>query len=313
MKYYPNSPLLYEKGFSIIINDESLSFDSSTCYYFDYDQRNHSANMDFPHFHSFYEILILLSPRAYHFVNGTRYDLAANDIVLLAPSVLHQSEYPPGAPSDRIIIDFLPPKRMPSFPRGYQELLSIFSGPCPVFRFHWEEQNLLFSCMNAIVQISQKTENQAIRNLMIHNKFIEFLCILYSLKEKSHYTPSTEGGIREKIYSVTSYIHQHYSEDISLTSLADAFYISPYYLSHQFKKVTGYTVIQYIQLTRIKNAQYLLLNSDEKITKIAENTGFASFSQFNRVFRKLCHRSPSDYKAEGRKSSTDVTLASADQ
>ena len=98
MKYYPTSPLLYEKGFSIIINDEALSFDSSICYYFDYDQRSHSVNMDFPHFHSFYELMILLSPKAYHFVNGTRYDLASNDIVLLAPSVLHQSEYPPGTP-----------------------------------------------------------------------------------------------------------------------------------------------------------------------------------------------------------------------
>lgn len=313
MKYYPNSPLLYEKGFSIIINDEALSFDSSICYYFDYDQRSHSVNMDFPHFHSFYELMILLSPKAYHFVNGTRYDLASNDIVLLAPSVLHQSEYPPGTPSDRIIIGFLFPQKMPSFPGAYKEILSVFNSPCPVFRFHREEQNLLFSSINDIADISQRTTNPAVRNLMIHNKFVEFLFILYSLKDQNHYTPSTEGGIKEKIYSITSYIHQHYGEDISLTTLADAFYISPYYLSHQFKEVTGYTVVQYIQLTRIKNAQYLLLNSNEKITQIAEATGFSSFSQFNRVFRKLCQTSPSDYKAEARKSSTDVTLTSVNQ
>ncbi len=313
MNYYPNSPLLYEKGFSIIINDDSLSFDSSICYYFDYDQRSHSVNMDFPHFHSFYEMMILLSPKAYHFVNGTRYDLAANDIVLLAPSVLHQSEYLPGAPSDRIIIGFLFPGRMSAFPGGYREILSIFGSSCPVFRFHREEQNLLFASLNEIADISQRVSNPSVRNLMIHNKFVEFLFTLYSLREKNHYAPSMEGGMKEKIYSITSYIHQHYSEDISLTSLAEAFYISPYYLSHQFKEVTGYTVVQYIQQTRIKNAQYLLLNSNEKITRIAEATGFSSFSQFNRVFRKLCQASPSDYKAEARKSSTDVTLTSINQ
>ncbi len=313
MNYYPNSPLLYEKGFSIIINDDSLSFDSSICYYFDYDQRSHSVNMDFPHFHSFYEMMILLSPKAYHFVNGTRYDLAANDIVLLAPSVLHQSEYLPGAPSDRIIIGFLFPEKMWAFPGGYREILSIFGSSCPVFRFHREEQNLLFASLNEIADISQRVSNPSVRNLMIHNKFVEFLFTLYSLREKNHYAPSMEGGMKEKIYSITSYIHQHYSEDISLTSLAEAFYISPYYLSHQFKEVTGYTVVQYIQQTRIKNAQYLLLNSNEKITRIAEATGFSSFSQFNRVFRKLCQASPSDYKAEARKSSTDVTLTSINQ
>ena len=61
-------------------------------------------------------------------------------------------------------------------------------------------------------------------------------------------------------------------------------------------EVTGYTVVQYIQLTRIKNAQYLLLNSSNKITQISEQTGFSSFTQFNRVFRKFCGMSPSDYK-----------------
>ena len=131
------------------------------------------------------------------------------------------------------------------------------------------------------------------------------------MRNQNHYVPNVEDtGIREKIYTITNYIHTHYSDDISLGSLADIFYISPYYLSHQFKDVTGYTVVQYIQLTRVKNAQYLLLNSKDKITKIAEQTGFSSFSQFNRVFRKFCGMSPSDYKNTSRQTSYAMTLAS---
>ena len=84
MKTYHNSPLLYEEGFSIIINEISTPIENSTFYYFDYDKRSHSINMDFPHFHSFYELMILLSPKAYHFVEGKRYDLIANDMVLLS-------------------------------------------------------------------------------------------------------------------------------------------------------------------------------------------------------------------------------------
>ena len=72
---------------------------------------------------------------------------------------------------------------------------------------------------------------------MIHNKFIEFLFMLYSLRHRNHYVLNVEDtGIREKIYTITNYIHTHYSDDISLSSLADTFYISPYYLSHQFKE-----------------------------------------------------------------------------
>lgn len=310
MKYYHDSPLLYEKGFSIIINDVSSFLDSTVCYQFDYDERSQAVNMEFPHFHSFYEIMIPLSPKVYHMINGKRYDLMPNDVVLLAPSVLHQSEYPPGPPSDRIIIAFMFPRKWPLFDEGFKEILSIFNSPTPVFRFHKNKQELLFAQLNDIANISQRISSSTTRSLMIHNKFVEFLSLLYSMQDHNCYSPNAEGGIKERIYAVTSYIHMHYNEDISLTTLAESFSLTPCYLSHRFKEITGYTVIQYIQMTRIKNAQYLLSNSNEKITQISENTGFSSFSQFNRVFRKICGMSPSDYKLNSQRVDKTVVLSS---
>ncbi len=170
---------------------------------------------------------------------------------------------------------------------------------------------MIFDRLNEIITLQLSVHNPQVRELMIHNKFIEFLFMLYSLRHRNHYVLNVEDtGIREKIYTITNYIHTHYSDDISLSSLADTFYISPYYLSHQFKAVTGYTVVQYVQLTRIKNAQYLLLNSKDKITRIAEQTGFSSFSQFNRVFRKFCGMSPSDYKITSHQTSYAMALPS---
>lgn len=310
MKYHHNSPLLFEKGFSIIINDVASSMDSTVCYQFDYDERSHAVNMEFPHFHSFYEMMIPLGPKVYHMINGKRYDLMPNDVVLLAPSVLHQSEYPPGPPTDRIVIGFMFPQKWPMFDEGFQEILSVFNSPCPIFRFHQNKQELLFSKLNEIANISQRILSPSTRSLMIHSEFVEFLYLLYSMQDQNCYTLNTEGGIKEKIYAITSYIHMHYNEDISLTTLAETFSLNPYYLSHRFKEITGYTVIQYIQMTRIKNAQYLLSNSNEKITQIAEDTGFSSFSQFNRVFRKICSMSPSDYKLTSQQTDKTVVLSS---
>jgi AraC-like DNA-binding protein len=298
MKRHQNSSLLYERGFSININHITTPFENSTCYFFDYDERSQSVNMEFPHFHIFYEMMILLSPKAHHFVEGKRYDMVANDIILLPPSVLHQSVYPAGPPSDRIVIGFTLPKQE-TLSNGYSEILSVFNTQSPIYRFHKEEQNQLFQKLNEIVDLSS-VQSPNVRDLMIHCKFTEFLFLLYNLREHNVYTPNIETGIKEKMYAVTNYIHTHYSEDISLTTLADTFFISSYYLSHQFKEVTGCSVIQYIQLTRVKNAQYLLQNSDLKITQISEQTGFSSFSQFNRVFRKFCGMSPSDYKISAR-------------
>lgn len=312
MKYYYNSPLLYERGFSAAVNSETDSSNHPMCYNFDYDCRTHSVNMEFPHFHTFYEMMILLSPKAYHFIEGKRYDIITNDLVLLAPSVLHQSEYLQGAPSDRIIIGFTPPEQNHPYARQFEELLSIFQNPCPIFRFAAKEQNQLYHILNEIT-LTLTQPSCPVCDLKVHLKFTEFLLCLYELRNENQYSPNITSGVQEKIYTITNYIHAHYSENISLNSLAEIFFVSPYYLSHQFKEVTGYTVVQYIQMTRIKNVQYLLLNSDMKISEICDCTGFSSFSQFNRVFRKFCHLSPSDYKAQAHPVAYRMAFESSDQ
>ncbi len=83
MNYYPNSPIEYRRGFSIsILPGKDDAVQNSLYYYFDYDSRNKAVNMEFPHFHVFYEIMILLSPKCYHFLEGKKYDLQADDIIL---------------------------------------------------------------------------------------------------------------------------------------------------------------------------------------------------------------------------------------
>lgn len=312
MKYYYNSPLLYERGFSAAVNSNAAYTTHASCYNFDYDCRTHSVNMKFPHFHSFYEVMILLSPKAYHFVEGKRYDIIANDLILLAPSILHQSEYLEGAPSDRIIIGFTPPDKSHPYAKEFENLLTVFRNPCPIYRFEPKLQNDLYRILNDIVVILKKND-PATCGLAVHLKFSEFLLMLHDISRENCYTPKVTSSVQDKIYTVTNYIHAHYNENLSLNSIAQAFFLSPYYLSHQFKEVTGYTVVQYIQMTRIKNVQYLLLNSDMKISDICSHTGFSSFSQFNRVFRKFCDISPSDYKTQMHPVPYRMAFESVDQ
>ena len=101
-----------------------------------------------------------------------------------------------------------------------------------------------------------------------------------------------------KVYGVASHIHAHYQEDLSLEGLAQQFGISASYLSHRFKDVTGFSVTDYVQMTRIRNAQALLINTKIPITEIAEPCGLNCFSQFNRVFRKHIGMSPSTYRKQ---------------
>ncbi|MCI2104315.1 MAG: AraC family transcriptional regulator, partial [Sphaerochaeta sp.] len=109
-----------------------------------------------------------------------------------------------------------------------------------------------------------------------------------------------------KINTIASYIHTHYTEPISLEQLSEHFSISDCYLSRKFKEVLGFPLIQYIQMTRVRGAQRLLLTTDQSIQDVAERCGFASFSQFNRVFDKYCGVSPRTFRKMGREGKAEL-------
>jgi len=287
--------LYYEKKHAIIIND----LPNNLYYYFDYDDRSYNINMDFQHFHSFYELHILLDSSANHIIEGVSYGLIPYDFVLLRPSLLHKTVYFGDQPSKRLIINFLYPDNYFGNQAAFKTILEPFSWPVPIFRFNKEHRLPLINLLNEIFTLSKQMISNEVKKLMFHQKFIEFLYAFWTVKDNNNYVnEKLESNMEKRISIITSYIHNHYQEDIGLDTLAKQFFISNYYLSHQFKKVTGRTLTSYIQMTRIRNAQYLLINTNEKIAGISEQCGFTSFSQFNRIFRKICGISPSGYKKE---------------
>lgn len=267
--------------------------------FFDYDERSYSINMEFQHFHPFYEMCVFLDEKAGHLIDGVWYDMRCCDIVALRPNLLHKTEYPEGAPNRRLIIQFALPPAPSAFSDCMRHIFSIFDSDCPVYRFKDPCKKAILEKLNDIYYLSG-SQNELTR-LLIHNKFIEFLSLIYLCRDQNVYANHADfDGITNKVYSITAYIHSHFTEELSLESIAGKFYISSYYLSHQFKRVTGFTLTDYIQMTRIRNAQTLLLSTEDPISDIAFQCGFSSFSQFNRVFHKFLDQSPSSFRRDMR-------------
>ncbi|QHQ59826.1 hypothetical protein Ana3638_02580 [Anaerocolumna sedimenticola] len=88
--------VLYEKHHLMEINTPEDNF----YYFFDYDERSYTINMEFQHFHQFYEFFILLDVSANHLIEGDIYDLQFLDIVAIKPSVLHKTQYPMADPKN---------------------------------------------------------------------------------------------------------------------------------------------------------------------------------------------------------------------
>jgi YesN/AraC family two-component response regulator len=100
-----------------------------------------------------------------------------------------------------------------------------------------------------------------------------------------------------EIWKARKFIEQHLAEELSLTKVAKVVNISANYLSEKFKQVTGVNFVDYIARARFENATHLLEDVDVRISEIAFAVGFQSLSQFNRVFKKLLRKSPTEFRA----------------
>lgn len=100
------------------------------------------------------------------------------------------------------------------------------------------------------------------------------------------------------ITKAKAFITEHQGDDISLGDVAKAVNTSTFYFCKMFKKVTGINFTNYLSRVRIEKAKNLLLNPNLRISEIAFEVGFQSLTHFNRVFKKIVGRAPTEYRSQ---------------
>src|SRR5206468_6373119 len=104
-----------------------------------------------------------------------------------------------------------------------------------------------------------------------------------------------------EIWKSRKFIHEHADEELSLTVVGKAVNISANHVSEKFKEVAGINFVDNVARIRVGKACDLLRNSNLRISEIAFAVGFQSLSQFNRVFKKLTRKSPTQFRAAHKK------------
>jgi len=102
----------------------------------------------------------------------------------------------------------------------------------------------------------------------------------------------------ESIQLCLEFIHSNYKERIGNLDIANAGFISPYYLIKRFKDVIGETPVHYLTKLRIKQAMMMLQNPKNTVNDIARECGFQNGNYFTKVFKKFTNLSPSEYRAQ---------------
>lgn len=100
----------------------------------------------------------------------------------------------------------------------------------------------------------------------------------------------------EKIEEIIEFINENYKSDISREGLASAAGMNPNYFSSQFREYTGKKIGDYINELRIRDAAEMLKDKEARIIDVALSAGFDSLSTFNRLFKNIIGKSPTEFR-----------------
>lgn len=105
----------------------------------------------------------------------------------------------------------------------------------------------------------------------------------------------------DRFNDIQQFISDNFRRDIPLTEVAGIASMTVPAFCRYFKKVTGNTFVNYLTNFRVVYACKLLGDDHSTIAEVAYDSGFNSLSQFNRAFRKVVKRTPTEYRADLRK------------
>ena len=100
----------------------------------------------------------------------------------------------------------------------------------------------------------------------------------------------------------------HYAEDLSLKTLSEKYYLNSAYLGQIFKKKFGVSFKNYLTTLRVEKASQLLLGTDEKVYKVAEQVGYHDIDYFIDRFVEIKGCTPTKFRRQANRAERDENL-----
>lgn len=121
------------------------------------------------------------------------------------------------------------------------------------------------------------------------------VCLSYYFSS-DRFVHHVEQHYSKLIQKTLSYIKDHFSEPISLSSAADCMAITPQYLSKLFVQETNENFIDYLNNYRLEQAQIMLSETNFQINEIAKKSGYSDAKYFCTIFKKKIGVTPNQYR-----------------
>jgi len=264
------------------------------------DEKYHQQHSQLVHQHmDVLELLYVVKGYGYYLVSNQEYAVKPGSLIVCNQGVLH-GEAPFQKHNIQSYCCVLKDLRMPDLPPN-----ALMDHSCPPIVYFDAERPCIEHTLRGIHEYNNRGHSyQHICNLLAN----ALLNIVHNrLKEENNQTEpeNKKTDIKNKsnealMKKIIEYLNQHYMEPLTLEELADIFNMSHYYLSHLFKTETGLSPMKYIVYRKIGEAQNLLMNTDMRIGKISDDTGFSDSCHFCSMFKKYVGVTPSQYRQHFR-------------
>ncbi len=253
------------------------------------------------HSHPYYELLYVRSGNFTYFIDDEIIPVEPKTIILTNKNTIHKARLYEDGDSTYFVIRFYSTSLDDAL---LDTLLNLFKFK----RFSIDEKDfslidLLFS--KIYKEFKHKSDSS---DIMLKYELGEILITLSrlvsagNLELESWHTPTV---IEESVKYINSLVGTPEINEITLTSVAEKFFMSPTHFSRKFKQETGFGFKEYIISAKILFAKNLMHSTNYSITKIALMSGFDDSNYFSTVFKNHESISPRAYINFSRKLSDE--------
>lgn len=292
----------FNTSYNKIITDENLMEtiqhgSSNYPFHFYYDNL---ALFDFNciewHWHAEFEFVYIESGTVTFGIGENQFDLSEGNGVFINSKILHRFY----STKDAIIPNFV---CMPFF-LAPQDSLIYHKYILPVVTSSLTFQILLAEvpwqakALEIIRQIIAAQDSISSCELMTSSLLQKLWLEIYENVEIFHNEKPIKdsSSSQARLQLMMQYIHQNYTQVISLDTLSSHATVSKSTALNLFRKYLHITPINYLINYRLKAAALLLINTEKKINTISNETGFNNVDYFCRLFKKHYHLTPTEYR-----------------
>lgn len=234
------------------------------------------------HWHNYLELELIIGGTGSQTLNGCQLPLSRGCLYMLRLNDFHQVE-----PSENLnLINMVIDDRMLS-----DALLQQIASRPMIFCQVNEDETLILEQLFALClkeTTAASPDQQYLNHLLT--------CVLLRVLRQVPKSTTASASEERPIQSALLYLHMHFRENPTLKDCAKIAHYNASYFSTVFHKELGMTYSEYLNLLKITYAKELLLSTELKIADICYECGFASHSNFLKLFHQYEGMSPRQYR-----------------